>query len=1006
MEPYQQFRLGSTIELLAVRRDLKRDYYYSRLSDIQHYFPSAWGFKVDGINILFLEDENEECILPKRIAHYPNSIIDIVTTNQEEQQLPSPASLVDEIQDQDASSYENKDHDGILIKEVDQSEPAPSAQPNTTVTTRPRRATFGSDTPLPQLPATLVTKPSPIDTDVNQKQQSAIVNDINEPLSQPCTASTETHSQEMAQQLESIQISSEQSSHSDVDKEVDHAIDEKDQEEQQQTMIQLVLEQKTLDAKFAPNDELYEYPIPRLFVLLPSPFTCKIPSGVTLPKLRLYFLCECGGQCSKNSPIQDIGDPSNQRPTTVKATTEPPGSRPKTMVHLVRHDGYEISRTAEFIETYGIYVLGMLAVLKHSLALSTLTHPELGVFHERSDVSSKTLDTMVKNTLANINLTIDSLEKTLGIDNTVDTMAKKADSDTVEKSETFRHLRTLDGAEHRRLDTFLRSHNQDGFLGDLYRITMESGLSKWVCFEHYRSIYAPSTMDSFIVAIEANGGAYSPYLSKAVINLTSSAAAKDFFAKLASPALALDELDIALDWKFGSSDLAALASAVAQSNLRILRLDMRDDKGKKSAFEGMSLGKGRYQPLLQMVSSKKLRGLFFSNVHHLGSRLSGLPQNQPTSTLQRFHLLNVIESADQVRLANILTSCPHLVDLRLGSFSSERRMHPTLYLAVTSLKMLKNLHIYNMDTGPQAPSFSSVTNKSEDMSLSRISLKGLVSTGHKMNKGFESLIKTSAGILEVLVLDFAEKQHDIVDLSPFQHKAHTSSSQRQSLGAISHSPRPFSRLTHLHLGSRMTASSIELLASVIWNLSLVHFGTDEHSKQLLKYVNFSSLKSLSLTDISEYDLHPLFDAFLDEKRPCQLERMDIKLIGHVHTLSDLLHAVPLKRLELIEFDRIELSKILPALNLTRLDVLTIHPPKAYGKESFTWENEALLACRLKEMSGAFLVQYKSILTPIDAKSNARTLEGTSYSLPIHRIVNVQQSEADTQRWHSILSTVF
>ncbi|KAF9142662.1 hypothetical protein BG015_000706, partial [Linnemannia schmuckeri] len=60
MEPYQQFRLGSRIEALAVRRDTKRDYFYNRLSDIQHYFPSAWGFKVNSINILFLEDENEQ----------------------------------------------------------------------------------------------------------------------------------------------------------------------------------------------------------------------------------------------------------------------------------------------------------------------------------------------------------------------------------------------------------------------------------------------------------------------------------------------------------------------------------------------------------------------------------------------------------------------------------------------------------------------------------------------------------------------------------------------------------------------------------------------------------------------------------------------------------------------------------------------------------------------------------------------------------------------------------
>ncbi|KAG0049241.1 hypothetical protein BGZ89_004307 [Linnemannia elongata] len=1046
MEPYQQFRLGTRIEALAVRRDVKRDYFYNRLSDIQHYFPTAWGFKVNSINILFLEDEHEQCFEPKRIAHYPNTIIDIVpaNNNQEElQQQPStPASLADEAELQLSVELDNNKQEDIgpsSQHDVDQSVPTLSVQPNTAVTTRPRRATFGASSPPAPLPDSLVTRSSPISTDAlldhqlhqQQQQQPYHTTTLGHENNAPyfSTASTEElySSQDNAPNFDKVRQQQLADTQSSLSSEHSHDVDDDEQQghymkdcpqEQQQTMVELVMAQRKLDAAFLLNEELYEYPIPRLFVLLPPSFTNKNPSGEPLQNFRLYFLCECVDQCenhgnissnhsSNNSSTADFGGPSNQ-PTT-KPATEPPRTNSRTMVHLVKHSGYEVSRTAEFIEKYGSYVLGMLAVLKHSMALTAMTTPDLGVFHERTDPSFKTTENMVRNTIATINTTIDSLEKALGLSSDLDATTDKTDLDAFGACKTFKNLRTLDGADHRRLDTFLRSRNHDGFLGELYRITMESGRIKWVCFEHYRMLHSVSSMTSFIEAVEANGGAYSPYLSKAVINITSTAAAKDFFGKLTSPALALDELDIALDWKFGSSDLAALASAVAQSNLRVLRLDMRDDKGKKSAFEGMSLGKGRYHPLVQMVSSKRLRGVFFSNVHHLGSRVSGLPQNHTTCTLQRFHLLNVIEPADQVRLANILTSCPSLVDLRLGSFSSQRKMHPTLYHAIASLSQLKNLHIYSMDTGSPDGNVSGDTTKWEDVSLSTEALKGLVSTGYEMNRAqLEGLIQASSGIMEVLVLEFTEKRLKVVELSPAHYQNLASVSQRQSLTALSHATRPFSKLTHLHLGTGITAASIELLASVVWNLSLVHFGADEHSKRLLKYVNFASLKSLSLTDLTEDDMQPLFETFLDENRPCQLDRMDLKMTGQIQIVPDLLHKISLKRLELIEIPNEGMSKIMPILNLSRLEVLSaqFRDEAGYDRVNGYYNYiESALAARVKQLGDNFLLQCEK-LSPVPSNTLSARLEGSEHRLKTQHIVFVKRAELDKQHWHSILSTVF
>jgi len=56
MPAHQRFRLGDVVESLALRTDASGTM-YSQLSDIEDYFPGAIRFKVDGVNLLFLEDE-------------------------------------------------------------------------------------------------------------------------------------------------------------------------------------------------------------------------------------------------------------------------------------------------------------------------------------------------------------------------------------------------------------------------------------------------------------------------------------------------------------------------------------------------------------------------------------------------------------------------------------------------------------------------------------------------------------------------------------------------------------------------------------------------------------------------------------------------------------------------------------------------------------------------------------------------------------------------------------
>ncbi|KAF9322798.1 hypothetical protein BGZ91_004043 [Linnemannia elongata] len=81
MTPCQRFRQGEKEESLAVRKDKHTGDLYSRITDIQRTFPDASRFKVNGVVLNFLEDDNEQEYEPKRIAHYPDDIIEIVVAS-------------------------------------------------------------------------------------------------------------------------------------------------------------------------------------------------------------------------------------------------------------------------------------------------------------------------------------------------------------------------------------------------------------------------------------------------------------------------------------------------------------------------------------------------------------------------------------------------------------------------------------------------------------------------------------------------------------------------------------------------------------------------------------------------------------------------------------------------------------------------------------------------------------------------------------------------------------
>ncbi|KAF8929792.1 hypothetical protein BGZ47_000879, partial [Haplosporangium gracile] len=139
MTSHQRFRQGDKVEFLAVRKNKTTGELYSRITDVQRVFPGVSLFKVKGVVLYYLEDENEQEYEPKRIAHYPEDIIDIVATDPAHAHMsPPPINVPSSISPQTNSgnssqllSTQNLD---LTVSNISL-QPAPSAATSTLIRT-------------------------------------------------------------------------------------------------------------------------------------------------------------------------------------------------------------------------------------------------------------------------------------------------------------------------------------------------------------------------------------------------------------------------------------------------------------------------------------------------------------------------------------------------------------------------------------------------------------------------------------------------------------------------------------------------------------------------------------------------------------------------------------------------------------------------------------------------------------------------------------------------------
>ncbi|KAG0315199.1 hypothetical protein BGZ99_007607, partial [Dissophora globulifera] len=309
-------------------------------------------------------------------------------------------------------------------------------------------------------------------------------------------------------------------------------------------LAQLAALQSRVQAVLAQTYELHEYPIPRLFVVLPQDLSGWDALNPFSNKFRLYFLCECGEHTKSNSSKSEKSHD----------------------IHFAKHEGYEIVRPSEFFQQYGPYVLTILKMLKFGVSIAGVAVPAISHLVTSDAVNQAT---------ASLQQLRDNIEP--GMDHVIDWMDKVSVNEGEAVDEfaiQMENKEALEGADLRKLETFLKDKDGNKVLGNLYRTVTDEGHVKWVCLDHYRMNYQEIVAKEFLRVLDSVGGSFSETFGRVEVRLQSKVLAEKFFFALGK-ARSVYELDVVFDWACTTGDLEVLEGALKTSRVSILRLAIR-----------------------------------------------------------------------------------------------------------------------------------------------------------------------------------------------------------------------------------------------------------------------------------------------------------------------------------------------------------------------------------------------------------------------------------------------
>ena len=403
-------------------------------------------------------------------------------------------------------------------------------------------------------------------------------------------------------------------------------------DKQQQTLNRQVLLEKRVQALMTQNYELHEYPIPRLFIVLPKPKKYKDKFIHPFKRqFRLYFLCECGEHTT------GVGR----------------GNLPDK-IHLAKHEGYDLDQPNEFFERYGPYVLAMLKFLKYGTMAAGIAVPPLALFKVVDGLGAiqKNLAATTNGIRSLVDQTIKHIQDIQG--NT------QNDIGTGTGPMALEDIEALEGADLRQLQLYLNDKDKGRVLGDLFRVFTSEGHVKWVCIDHYKENYRKAAMQRLRDVIQANDGFLNP--RNAYIKLGHNSAANQFYDALIK-ARGIQDLDVVLNWSFTLDDLRKLASAVSKANINRFTLGKYTDIKEPPLLDIMNNG-CRYGPIVEMMCNGRIQEMMVEcEFDDFFKRIDVSPVTT-TSRLQKLSL-PIYTRPYKPALVKLLKHLPCLVDLIL-----------------------------------------------------------------------------------------------------------------------------------------------------------------------------------------------------------------------------------------------------------------------------------------------------------------------------------------------------
>ncbi|KAK3820222.1 MAG: hypothetical protein J3Q66DRAFT_439253 [Benniella sp.] len=585
--------------------------------DIQREIQNANRIRNGNKSVVFMTDDDFEELIPRRIPYHPGVILDVIVEGQEETvslSSETPESSRALVHDSTQSMDKHNAVDvASAVQQIANLSIATTEAVDKSLIIQSTLLDKEDETPLQQhdqpntalwranIPAQNIQIP-PVDDYINDQLRRMGTNGIQE------GDLFQMHTLHLLQQM--------------LDK-------------QQQTLNRQVILENRVQALMTQNYELHEYPIPRLFIVLPK--RKKHRDKLIHPfkrQFRLYFLCECGEHTKGASR----------------------GSLPNK-IHLAKHEGYDLDQPNEFFERYGSYVMAMLRFLKYGTMAAGIAVPPLALFKvvEGLDAIQKSLTATMDGIKSLVDETIKHIQNLQG--------STPNDRGTATEPMALEDIEALEGADLRQLQLYLNDKDKGRVLGDLFRIFTPEGHVKWVCIDHYQENYRRTAIHRLREVIAANMGSLDRYANKIYIELGYSTAAEQFYEALVK-ARGIQSLEITLGWSVTPGDLRKLASAVSKANINQLKLRKHSPTEEPPILNMIKNGR-RYNPIVEMMCNGRIQEMT------LGWEFDGffkrIDVSSPTTTsrLQKLSLEPFYTRPYKPALVKLLKQLPYLIELRL-----------------------------------------------------------------------------------------------------------------------------------------------------------------------------------------------------------------------------------------------------------------------------------------------------------------------------------------------------